>query len=113
MVAKNYGKSYVSCSKNETWSIIKTIELNGAASVDMPLTEAMNYNRMCVPSSINGTKKSVEKKGIQGTIVGIKMMVAENHVRSSVVQITKRQGKKRKVQDGHKTTLYANGEKNM
>ena len=72
----------------------------------MPMTEAMNHNRMCVPSSINGAEKSVEKQDIQGTIVGIEMMEAENHVKQSVVQITKRQAKKRKVQDAHKTTLY-------
>ena len=29
MVAENYGKAYVSCSRNETGSIVKTIELNG------------------------------------------------------------------------------------
>ena len=73
----------------------------------MPLTEAMNHNRMCVPSSINGAEKRVEKQDIKGTIVDIEMMVAENHVKPSVVEITKRQAKKRKVQDGHKTTLYA------
>ena len=56
----------------------------------MPQMEAMNYNRMCVPSSINGAEQSVEKQDIQGTIVGIEMMAAENHVKTSVVQITKR-----------------------
>ena len=61
MAAENYSKAYVSCSRNETGSIFKTIELNGATSVDMPMTEAMNHNRMCVPSSINGADKSVEK----------------------------------------------------
>jgi len=35
------------------------------------------------------------------------MMEAENHVKPGVVKITKRQAKKRKVQDDHKTTLYA------
>ena len=71
------------------------------------MMKAMNHNRMCVPSSINGAEKIVEKQDIQGTIVGIEMMVAENHVKPSVIQITKRQEKKRKVQDGHKTTFYA------
>ena len=56
MATENYGKAYVSCSRNETGSIVKTIELNGSAIVDMPLMEAMNHNRMCVPSSINGTE---------------------------------------------------------
>ena len=56
MAVENYGKAYVSCSRNETRSIIKKIELNGETSADMPLTEAMNHNRMCVPSSINGTE---------------------------------------------------------
>ena len=107
MEAKNYDKAYVSCSRNETGNIVKTLELNGATSVDMPMIEAMNHNRMCVPSSINGVEKSVEKKDIQGTFVGIEIMAAENHVKPSVVQITKKQAKKRKVQDGHKTTLYA------
>ena len=73
----------------------------------MPLTEAMNHNRMCVPSSINGVDKSVEKQDIQGTIVGVEIMAAKNHVKLSVVQITKGQEKKRKFQDGHKTTLNA------
>ena len=76
-------------------------------SVDIPMTEAMNHNRMYVPSSINGVEQSVEKQYIQGMIVGIEMMEDENHVKPSVVQISKRQEKKRKVQDGHKTTLYA------
>ena len=62
----------------------------------MPMTEAMNHNRMCVPSSINGTEQSVEKQDTQGTMVGIEMMEDENHVRSSVVQKTKRQAKKEK-----------------
>ena len=88
-------------------SIVKIIELNGSTSVDIPMTEVMNHNKMCVPSLINGIEKSVEKQDIQGTIVGLEMMVAENHVKPSVVQITKRQAKRRKVQDGHKTTLYA------
>ena len=107
MAAENYGKAYVSCSRNETGSIVKTIELNGPTSVDIPLVETMNHNRMCVPSSINGAEQSVEKQDIQGTIVGIEMMTVENHVKPSVVQITKRQAKKRKFQDGHKTILYA------
>ena len=68
------------------------------------MMKAMNHNRMCVPSSINGAEKSVEKQDIQ---VGIEMMAVEIHVRPSVVQITKRQAKKIKVHDGHKTTLYA------
>ena len=59
MAAENYGKAYVSCSRNETGSIVKTIELNGSTSFDMPLTEAMNHNRICVPSSINGAEQSV------------------------------------------------------
>ena len=113
MAVENYSKTYVSCSRNETGSIVKTIELNGTTSVNMPLMEAMNHNRMCVPSSINGVDKSVEKQDIQGTIVGIEMMATENHVKPSVVQISKRQEKKRKVQDGHKTTLYAEWWKNM
>jgi len=61
MVAKNYSKADVSCSINETWRIVKTLELNGETSVDMPMMEAMNHNRMCVPSSINGAKHSGEK----------------------------------------------------
>jgi len=73
----------------------------------MPMMEAMNHNRMCVPSSINGADHSGEKQDIQGTVVGIEIMEAENHVKPSVVKITKRQAKKRKVQDDHKTTLYA------
>ena len=110
MAVENYSKAYVSCSRNETGSIVKTLELNGATSVDMPMTKSTNQNRMCVPSSINDVEKSVEKQDIQGTIVGIEMMATENHVKLSVVQITKRQAKKRKVQDGqdgHKTILYA------
>ena len=109
MAAENYSKAYVSCSRNEIGSIVKTLELNGATSVDMPMTRAMNHNRMCVPSSINDVEQSVEKQDIQGTIVGIEMMAAENHVKLSVVQITKRQAKKRKIKEGHKKTLYANG----
>ena len=64
MAAEIYGKVYVSCSRNQKGSIVKTIELNGATSVDMSLTEAMNHNRMCVPYSINGAEKSVEKQDI-------------------------------------------------
>ena len=59
MEDESYNKSYVSCSRNETGSIIKKIELNGETSADMPLTEAMNHNRMCVPSSISGAQQSV------------------------------------------------------
>ena len=55
MAAENYSKEYVSCSINEIGRIVKTLELNGATSFDMPMNmEAMNHNRMCVPSSING-----------------------------------------------------------
>ena len=106
MASENYSKSYVSCSRNETGSIVKTLELNGETSVDMPLREAMNHNIMCVQASINGVEKIFEKQDIKGKIVGIEMMAAENHVKPSVVQITKRQAKKRKVQDGHKIILY-------
>ena len=42
MAVENYSKAYVSCSINEVVSIIKTLELNGETSVDMPPTEAMN-----------------------------------------------------------------------
>ena len=49
-------------------SIVKKLELNGATSVDMSMMEAMNHNRMFVPSSINGVDKTVEKQDIQGTI---------------------------------------------
>ena len=87
--------------------------MNGETSVYMLMTEAMNHNRMCISSSISGTHQSVEKQDIQETIVGIKMMEAENHVKPSVVQIIKRQAKKRKFQDGHKTTLYEKWWKNM
>ena len=59
MAAENYSKAYVSCSRNETGGMVKTLELNGATSVDMPMTETMNHNRMCVPSSINGTDKGL------------------------------------------------------
>ena len=96
MAAENCGKAYVSCSRNETGSIVKTLELNGETSVVMPMTEAMKHNRMCVPSSINDTDQSAEKQDIQGTIVGIEMMASKNHVKLSVVQITKRQAKKEK-----------------
>ena len=51
----------------------------------------MNHNRMCVPSSINAIEKSVEKQDIQGKNFGIEMMATGNHVKPSVVQITKRQ----------------------
>ena len=47
MEAENYSKAYVSCSINETRSIVKTLELNGANSVDMPMMKSMNHNRMC------------------------------------------------------------------
>ena len=57
----NYGKAYVSCSRNETGSIVKTIELNEATSIDTTLMEAMNHNRMRGSSSINGVEQSVEK----------------------------------------------------
>ena len=67
----------------------------------------MNHNRMCVPSSIKDIEQIVKKQDIQGKIVGIEMITTKNHVKPSVAQITKRHAKKRKVQDGHKTTLYA------
>jgi len=57
-------------------------------------------------SSINGAKKSGEKQEIQGTVVGIQMMEAGNHIKTCVVNSSKRQTKKRKVQDDHKATLY-------
>ena len=96
MAAENYSKIDVSCSGNETGRIVKTLELSGATSVDMPMMEAMYDNRMCVPSSINGAEKSGEKQDIQGTIVGIEMMEAENYIKPSVVKIIKRQAKKKK-----------------
>ena len=110
MAFENFSKEYVSCSRNETVSIVKTLEFNGETSVDMPMIESINHNIICVPSSIKYIEQIVKKQDIQGKIVGIEMMAAENHVKLSVVQITKRQAKKRKVQDGqdgHKTILYA------
>ena len=90
--------------------VLQNIRIEWRNQVDNPMTEAMNHNRMCVPSSINGAQQSVEKQDIQ---VGIEMMEVEIHVRPCVVQITKRQAKKRKFQDGHKTTLYAKWRKQM
>lgn len=96
MATGNYSKIDVSCSRNETWRIVKTLELSGATSVDMPMMEAMYDNRMCVPSSINEAEQSGEKQYIQGTIVGIEMMEAENYIKSGVVKIRKREAKKKK-----------------
>ena len=82
-------------------------ELNGASTVDMSLMESMIHNRRFVSSSINGVEKSGEKQEIKGITLGIQVMEADNHIKTDVIKPSKRQAKKRKVQNYHKATLYA------
>ena len=73
--------------------------MNGATTVYMTLKESMIHNRRCVSSSINGVEQSGGKQEIEGTSLGIQVMEANNHIKTGVFKVSKRQEEKRKFQN--------------
>ena len=62
----------------------------------MPMMEVMTHNKNGVPSLVNGTGQSGEKKEIQGAVVDIQKMDAGNPIKINVIIRSVRQAKMKK-----------------
>ena len=107
MAIENNCKIGVSSSINEARRINELQEVYGAASIDMPMMEAMTHNKKGVPSSANGTRQSGEKKEIHRAVVDIQKMDAGNPIKTYVNIRSVKQAKKKKILDDRNSTLYA------